>query len=169
MPELAAKRGTERYAEEILHVVDGAVNDTKETSEEAPSLPTIHLETRTAEQLLLMWRETELALCARGFIRPISGIKSSLKMPGIDSRIYMFVDQCFLSFKSAQDLDVKSLARNWCDKSNELPVLTRDMKDAAAMDQLLRWLGTDRFGFMRKIVAGLLTHIDGERLRRQTL
>lgn len=77
---------------EVMH----AVGQAEQTREHAPLAP-IHLETRSAEQLVELWHEAEEALSCRGQLRPNTPLKASARS-NADNRIYWFVEHVFGAF-----------------------------------------------------------------------
>lgn len=137
----------------------------------ADTLAPIHLETRTAEQLLEIWHETEEALSCRGWLKPERPISAGGD-EGTDARIYWFVESAFGAFEKSRQysgLCIRSLARHWVDESGGKLMLSASVAEEIAFDKLLRWLGMNREAFANRIMAKFLGFLDLKKREKGTL
>jgi hypothetical protein len=138
----------------------------------ADTLAPIHLETRTAEQLVELWHETEEALSCRGQMKPERGW-SAESMQGIDSRVYWFVEYAFGAFVKSKDgyadMPIRAIARHWIDESGGRLVLSQSVAEEIALDKMLRWFGMNREAFANRIMAKFLNFLDLKKQEKGTL
>lgn len=138
----------------------------------ADTLAPIHLETRSAEQLVELWHETEEALSCRGQMKPNTPLKANA-VPNADNRIYWFVESVFGAFLKSKDcyadLPIRAIARHWVDESGGRLLLSNAPLSEIAMDKMLRWLGMNRESFANRIMAKFLNFLDLKKQEKGTL